>query len=991
MKSFHLLGYDLDTKSGIILSLLRSLIGQHSPENAQSLWAQIIDEVQLANQNAGTITVDSISEELRSAFQRRTVTTVPIDLTRIPSVQAITDWSKINYASELAIASLLGSWDEKSEADKAIAGQLANNDFAGWIPKIREILQVPESPLTLKNGKWSINRRLDLWQIIGPRLFDEQLDRFKQHAVNVLKEHDPKFELPPGERYVASIHGKVSRYSGNLRKGLAESLVLLGSYPQALNNCSTNKAETIAALAIREIFEEADWILWGSLNNLLPLLAEASPDQFLNAVEEALQTKPCPFNELFAQEGNGITGGNYMTGLLWALEALAWDEQYLTRVTVILGELAILDPGGNWANRPANSLTTIFLPWLPQTTAPVEKRKVAIQTLQKELPDVAWKLLLSLLPNQHQISTGSHKPAWRQTIPEERSKGVTHQEYWDQVTYYADMAVDASQVDLCRLTKLVEHLNSIPQPAFDKLLAYFESGEITGKPEEERLPLWTKLVNFVVKHKRYADAKWALSPELVEKISKITERLAPQNPKNLYRHLFSSRDLDLYEESGNWEHQRKKLEERRQNSIREILARDGIGDVIKFAEDVESPWRIGLSLGFVAEDNADSVMLPKLLDSGNNRSAQFISGFIGSRYQNQGWTWVDQTDTSGWSTKQIGQFLANLPFTDETWKRSKQLLGAHAAKYWSKVVVNPYQSEGSIEEAIDKLMEYNRPKAALSCIHFKLYNKQPLDQVRTIKALLAAVSSTEPAYSIDVYQTVEIIKALQNDPNTAPDDLFLVEWAYLPLLDRHQDASPKLLEQRLASNPEFFSEVIRLVYRSKNKSKSEKEPTEQHQAIATNAFRLLSEWRTPPGVQADGSFSGDHFNRWLDAVKKTCSESGHLEVALSHVGNVIIHCPPDPNGLWIYSSAANALNAKDAEDIRRGFRLGIFNSRGVHWVDPTGKTEKELAAKYRQQAEEVETHGYQRFAVTLRELADSYEREAERIIDEHKTRGANEE
>ena len=106
---------------------------------------------------------------------------------------------------------------------------------------------------------------------------------------------------------------------------------------------------------------------------------------------------------------------------------------------------------------------------------------------------------------------------------------------------------------------------------------------------------------------------------------------------------------------------------------------------------------------------------------------------------------------------------------------------------------------------------------------------------------------------------------------------------------------------------------------------------------------------------------------------------------------MIIHCPPDPNGLWIYSSAANALNAKDAEDIRRGFRLGIFNSRGVHWVDPTGKTEKELAAKYRQQAEEVETHGYQRFAVTLRELADSYEREAERIIDEHKTRGANEE
>ena len=36
-----------------------------------------------------------------------------------------------------------------------------------------------------------------------------------------------------------------------------------------------------------------------------------------------------------------------------------------------------------------------------------------------------------------------------------------------------------------------------------------------------------------------------------------------------------------------------------------------------------------------------------------------------------------------------------------------------------------------------------------------------------------------------------------------------------PLLDHHQGAAPKLLENRVASNPEFFCEVIRLIYRSK--------------------------------------------------------------------------------------------------------------------------------------------------------------------------------
>ena len=64
--------------------------------------------------------------------------------------------------------------------------------------------------------------------------------------------------------------------------------------------------------------------------------------------------------------------------------------------------------------------------------------------------------------------------------------------------------------------------------------------------------------------------------------------------------------------------------------------------------------------------------------------------------------------------------------------------------------------------------------------------------------------------------------------------------------------------------------------------------------------------------------------------------------------------------------------------------MGIVNSRGAHWIDPTAKPEKELAAKYRQQASDVENHGYQRLAATLRGVADSYNREAERIVEEHK-------
>lgn|GEM_PF-179929 len=986
LKSFHLLIYDLDIE-GVILSLLHSLIGQYSQDNVSALWTQIESKVALESENAGYITSDSFANNIRSAFQRKVTAAIPNDLIQSPLAAAKVDWKHHTYASELAIANLLGSWDEKTVSDTAIITQLTNEEYSTWISKIREILQQPESPITLKNGVWTVIDRKQLWQAVGARLFDDNLDLFKRCVVDVLKERDPQFDLLPEDRYAASIHGKMPKHSNYLRKGLAESLALLGNFSDALTHCSLDKPETIAVLAVREIFEDTDWKLWGSLNDLLILLAEAAPNEFLSAVEVALRRTPCPFDELFSQEGNGITGRNYLTGLLWALETLAWDEQYLVHVSVILSELASRDTGGNWANRPSNSLTTIFLPWLPQTMASIEKRKVAIQTLQKEVPDIGWKLLLSLLPNQHQTSWGSHKPKWRNTIPENWLQEVPQKEYWDQVLFYADTAVDMAGSDIGKLCELVDHLDNLPQPSFEKLLAHLTSEVVIGKPEDERLDLWSGLITFASKHRRFPDAKWAMSSEMLKRIEEIAKTMAPRNPLNLHRRLFSNRDFELCEEIGNWEEQLHQLEERRQQAIKEILNFGGIDGVLEFAKTVKSSFNVGNSLGFIAESAIDSTILPGLLETKSNDLRQLARGYIWGRHNSQGWTWTDNLDLTGWSNSQVGEFLACLPFTSETWTRTNKLLKNSDEEYWVRAVVNPYQSDCDLKIAIDKLLKHGRPKAAINCLNKILIDKQPLDKARTAKVLLAAVSSNEPSYAMDSFHIVEIIKALQNAPDTDQDDLFRIEWAYLSLLDRQHNGSPKVLENRLASDPAFFCEVIRLIYRSKNELDSDNEATEDQKAIARNAYRLLDKWRVPPGLQSNGIFSQDQFRKWLEFTKAKCAESGHLEVALTHVGYVLVNCPPDAGGLWIDRVAAEALNAKDAEKMRNGFRLKIYNSRGGHWVDPTGKPERDLADKYRQRAEDVENAGYLRLALTLRDLAKSYDREAERIISEHKQEG----
>lgn len=325
-----------------------------------------------------------------------------------------------------------------------------------------------------------------------------------------------------------------------------------------------------------------------------------------------------------------------------------------------------------------------------------------------------------------------------------------------------------------------------------------------------------------------------------------------------------------------------------------------------------------------------------------------------------------------------------MPFTHETWVRVETWLGDKRDTYWLKTNVNPYQADGDLSDAIDQLIEHGRPHAAINCLDRMRYAKQPINVGQCVKALLSALSSSEPSYSMDAYHMVELIKMLQKNPEVTPDDLFSVEWAYLPLLNHHREASPKLLENRLASDPEFFCEAIQLIYRSKKNDTTTNEPSKEARAVANNAWRLLHKWRTPPGMQEDGNFDDSHFTSWFKRVGEICTESGHLEVALINIGEVLIHCPPDTNGLWINRSVADSLNAKDAEDMRSGYRTGIYNSRGVHWVDPTGKPELELAEEYRKKAEDVENAGYQRFAVTLRSLSKTYTREAERIDTEHK-------
>jgi hypothetical protein len=440
-------------------------------------------------------------------------------------------------------------------------------------------------------------------------------------------------------------------------------------------------------------------------------------------------------------------------------------------------------------------------------------------------------------------------------------------------------------------------------------------------------------------------------------------------------------NIFLYEEHENWSQQSEKLQKRREEAVREIFEKYGVERVVDFAKEVISSRHVGNALAAINDLTIEKYLLPDFLDSEDRAIRDFISAYIWKRFKINSFNFSDGLDTSSWSAKQKGRFLSCLPFISEVWDRVTLWLKDEEKEFWLITNANPFDAKGYLEFAVTKLLEFERPFAAIQCLFCMIEEKKIVKNDLIIKALLLAVASEEHVSSMIEYYTLKLIRYLQSDRSVANDDLVRIEWIYLSWLIHSTEAEPRTLNLKLASEPDFFCQIISLSYLS-DKEDISKEPSEKNEATAKNAWHLLHEWKTPPGMLETGDFDEKLFISWFDKVKEISSETGHLEICLTIIGEVLIYVPSDKDGLWINKAVAKVLNDSEHEEIRKGFRIGTYNARGAYWVDTTGQTEIKMANGYRTKANEVENEGFYNFAKTLRDLAEEFDREAKRNIGE---------
>lgn len=120
LKRFHLIGYDLDTETGSTHALLLSLIALSSSQPPNLLWSRLVDAIQTANQNAGTVTRETLPSDLRAAFDvgRATAWTSDVERLRVHGGYILgnikTGIGGVHIEREEDIAHLLGLTESAS-------------------------------------------------------------------------------------------------------------------------------------------------------------------------------------------------------------------------------------------------------------------------------------------------------------------------------------------------------------------------------------------------------------------------------------------------------------------------------------------------------------------------------------------------------------------------------------------------------------------------------------------------------------------------------------------------------------------------------------------------------------------------------------------------------------------------------------------------------------------------------------------------------------
>ena len=889
--------------------------------------------------------------------------------------------SDTTLARSLVPMCLVGAWHVHKSADQEVLRTLADcEEYEDVERHVANLQQIEDCPVWSVGQHRGVTSKVDVLFAVAPLMTEKDIRAFFKLAENVLSESDPALELPETDRWTAPIHGKIRDHSDALRNGICETLVLLSVHGDGLlfrarlgidveGMVSNLVATLLTPLGEKLHSQERD----------LPAFAEAAPDRFLEILEEDLKKDEPAVLSLLKPATSLPFAHCSRTGLLWALECVAWNPDYLSRVSVVLADLSRTAIDDNWVNRPIGSLAGILSSWMPQTAAPVGERVEVLKMLAERFPDIGWQLCLSEIRAGPRWAMDNYRPRWRGD-----AAGVGELARADEIDALmrcaASVLLSWPNHDQTTLGDLVEQIEALPEDQQSVVWHLIDDWTRSQDDEEVKAELRQRIRRFALTRRRRGNFQTT-----IEKARLAYDRLQPRTLLARHAWLFADRWIhELWDEIEDaeldYDARDAKIDSLRQAAMREIWRAHGLAGVLTMVERGSDGHTVGRYAAFCTTD-ATGVLRESLSCTVDAAEVDaFMRAFIGARAA------FAESDLLLDVSRQVDReqsvrLWRCAPFQAKTWRMLDRLPAEVQDRYWRTVVPGGWRlAEAECTEVVDKLLAAKRPKAAFAAMAHQWKKLETGCLRRLLMALTSGDTVSEDKFRIASSDVSDVLETLGARPNVTSQEMALLEFAFIEALDHSEHGIPNL-ERWIADSPSFFVEVLSLCSKRRD---GKADPTERQiedparrQVIASRAYDLLRQAARIPGTDANGGIQAEDLLHWLKETRELCAKVGRSEIGDHQIGELISKAPPDDDGTWPCRAVCAALERVASEDIARGFRIGKWNARGVVKLsDEGGYQERELSAQYRRWAQQRRVD-FPFASRVISGIADSYDDYAE--------------
>lgn len=833
------------------------------------------------------------------------------------------DWVDQTNLSIILPAVLLGRWQESNDGDKSLVEKMAGCPYDEYSRKLKPLLLLPDTPIDIIGSQVRIKAPTDVLPLVLKIISEAELDRLKDICNSLISDDDPD-AVRNTEPESFQPWKFEQKYSPIIKEGVYQTLILLSLHSSDI--CHFNEW---VDCTVREMLKGWDYKRMLSNRHYLLLLAEAAPDIFMSFVENLDSDLWKRFLTPVKQKMSLVGCEIYYTELLFALEMLAWDEDYILRVSSLLMKYTAVKNDSNYANRPENSLLRLFQFQLPQTYATYEQRKSVLETLAHKYPEPVFNLCYQLLVN---IDRGfleeNHYYRWRLFNRINSPKyiyAIPQQQVKDCVSIMLN-SCSYSKEAILKLIPLSSRI--IMSCARTELLSAIKAhiGQFQGDYD-----VCKTLRDDIAHNMSCPDAKWALNEKELAPYRDLLEYVQPQDPLLRNKWMFDDPYLQLpIRHERDWEKRHNEVLLFRTNGLREIIA--GCGE--------DGVWQLLATAGF-----PESVVDCILSIYGDGWTEKFIQKYIECvipervlvryfsnlfyRIGEENYILLSQDIISRGVTGLSALVLYAPGYIRSLAYIVQSVTDADVSKTYWKNVRFLFAITDDIDSIINKLLEVERWKDAVELVYNNL-ESQLFDDERIASILHEAIMTGKVIQSgIEFIYITTILKHLDKSENpSVVGPVVRIEFILYDALKHRMNIYKSRLMKELMNNPAQMMEIITMLYKDdEGKTIADGVSDDNHVLLSTCAFNILFDLHRSPCTDDDGNVNETALKEYIKELLRLAKERGYVKATEIVTGDLLGCLPRDEH--YPHDVLCELVEQLASDTVDTHIRFRIINNRGV--------------------------------------------------------------